>query len=259
MGADNLPNDEHAAYDYSRPELASEKPQPQPVPTEPQAAKPTSASSQAAETANPCGQPDCKYCAGELSCSSEFHGHGDKRFIAWWKEQQRFERGLKIACFAAPVALFGTIWFAASGLAALVNAGILFTIFCMCVDSAHNGAGSGEFWVIVCRVIGSHAKLAFKVAWDIFLYLGALLGGTMLLKPEEESVSSGGPQSGELAGFLNTILFFPRMVLRAIIGIGRFFLFIGVLLMIWLTQFLLNHMTLFFATLAVLYVYWSIC
>lgn len=211
-----------------------------------------------AKTECPGGQSDCKYCTGELPLyCAEYHGPDDKRLVAWRQEQDRFERGMWAALVAAPAALLAIIWNATGWTGILFTVGILFVIWCMIVDSF--GHGKGEFWAVVCRIIGSHAKLAFKVAWGILLYFGALLGCTMLLKPEEESVSNGGPQSEELAGFLNTLLYFPRMILRAIVGVGRFFLFIGALLMIWLTEFLLNHMTLFFATLAVLYVYWGVC
>jgi len=155
------------------------------------------------------------------------------------------------------------IWNAAGWTGLLVAAAVLFVIFCMWADSGCEGgsvfAGGGSFAGVVCRIIGSHAKLAFKVAGCVFFYFGALLGATTLLKPQAKSVSSGGPESEELAGFMNTILFFPRMLLEGIVALGKFFMFIGLLLMIWLTEFLLNHLTLFFATLAVLYVYWGIC
>ena len=166
---------------------------------------------------------------------------------------------LLYALGAVAVLVPGAIIWNAAGWAGLGwAAAILFVIWCMIVDS-QSGVGGRSFGTVVLRIIGSHAKLAFKVAWGIVLYFGALLGCTMLLKPEEESVSSGGPQSEELAGFLNTILYFPRMLLRAIVAVGRVLLFIGALLMIWLTEFLINHWTLLFITLAVLYVYWGVC
>ena len=93
----------------------------------------------------------------------------------------------------------------------------------------------------------------------MFLYFGVLLGGTQLLKPQAKSNSSGGPQSEELAGFFNTILFFPRMLLDGLVGLGRVIMFVVMLLMVWLTEFLINHWTAFFYTLAVLYLYWSVC
>lgn len=176
-----------------------------------------------------------------------------------WREciVERLLDHYRITIPAAFAVFLSVIGWATSWTTALVTAGILFVIFCMIVDSIGNG--TGQFWAVVCRIVGSHAKLAFQAAGGILLYIGALLGATMLLKPEEESVTSGGPQSEELAGFLNTILFFPRMLLRAIVGVGRFFLFLGALAMIWLTEFLINHWTLLFATLTVLYLYWGVC
>jgi len=170
-------------------------------------------------------------------------------------EGERIAYALGAVITLVPTAI---IWNAAGWAGLGWAAAVLFVIWCMILDS-NSGGDTRSFSTVVLRIIGSHAKLAFKVAGCVFIYFGAMFGATTLLKPQAKSVSSGGPQSEELAGFMNTILFFPRMILEGIVALGRFFLFIGLLLMIWLTEFLLNHLTLFFATLAVLYVYWGIC
>lgn len=141
----------------------------------------------------------------------------------------------------------------------LIILAIAVLILCMIVDSC--GSGNGEFWVVVCRIIGSNAKLAFKMAGCLILYFGALLGGTAILKPKgymtKSASSGGGPETEELAGFINSVTFFPRLIVDGLIALGRVGLFIGLVCMLWVTQFLLNHLTIFFGTLAVAYVFWG--